>query len=346
MKSKLLMCIVGLQVLVLAYVAGKREWVLHTRRTVYLRTVPLDPRDPVRGDYVRLSYPVSIVQQSFCHGRLVSSNGTLEILPQDTPVYASLRVNEDGFGELVSLSTERPASGFFIRGRTESYLGSTVRVRYGLEAYFVEEGRGSEFEAGFDRGGIRVPLEMQVAVGAGGLAVLKDHRWCELGMGLELETTNPPAGGQGARLPRVVAIKVLLLNAGTRELAIVDRPGGRSMALVTDPRWGDNSFEWVHETNSLPAPRAGEVIVLKPGEVHTVRIRLDDPLWTVRNREAGPAGKAAQVKLADLEQDWGAWFRFEYRPPERPACVHLPLADRIWHGRLRSQAFSPGSGVD
>jgi len=49
MKTKLILSVATLQVLVLAYLAAEREWVLHTGRTFYLRTAPIDPHDVMRG---------------------------------------------------------------------------------------------------------------------------------------------------------------------------------------------------------------------------------------------------------------------------------------------------------
>ena len=61
MRAKLTIAIAALQLVVLAYMAGEREWVVRTGRTIYLRTAPLDPRDAMRGDYVSLSYDISRV---------------------------------------------------------------------------------------------------------------------------------------------------------------------------------------------------------------------------------------------------------------------------------------------
>src|SRR6185436_16903307 len=97
--------------------------------------------------------------------------------------------------------------GLFIRGRTDRSWDGRVAVRYGLEAYFRQQGKGQELEQSRQRDGIQVPLEMEVAVGPGGLAVLKGHRWSALGIGLDLETApDPQPNRPSAR--SVVAAKV------------------------------------------------------------------------------------------------------------------------------------------
>lgn len=168
---------VALQLAVLAYMAGEREWVLRTGRIIVLRTAPVDPRDAMRGDYVRLRYAMSSVPRSMCEGTLAGTNAA-DRLPPDTRVYARLRETEDGIAEFVALTDVPPTEGLFVRGRTERHWGgSRIPVRYGLEAYFMEQGRALELEQRRVRDGIQFPLEMVVAVNARGLAVLKSHRW-------------------------------------------------------------------------------------------------------------------------------------------------------------------------
>lgn len=50
---------IALQLLLLAGLLGFRQYTLLTGQRIWLRTVPVDPRDMFRGDYVTLSYQVS-----------------------------------------------------------------------------------------------------------------------------------------------------------------------------------------------------------------------------------------------------------------------------------------------
>lgn len=346
MRMIWLMGVAVAQVLALGYMAGEREWVLRTGRTIYLRTAPVDPRDPMRGDYVHLNYQISRVPRALWRGGLFESNPPAQSIRADTRVYALLRPGEDSTGDLVSVSTERPAEGLFLRGRTDRFWGSRLQVRYGLEAYFVEQGRGLTLERGRDRDGIQVPMEMKVAVSPGGLAVLQDHRWCALGIGLNLVTSNAPARTGRTPRQRSVAADVRLLNASSNDLAIVDRPGGHSLALVPDAQWQENPWSWPQEDQPLPAPEAGQVIVLKPGQVHSIHVSFDDPYWAVRGEQARGSTNRASVNLVDVDQDWRARFRFEYRAPERAVATNLPNATLLWHGRLATRAFQPAGTVD
>src|SRR6266481_8463565 len=202
MKARILIGCVALQLLILAVMAGQREWVRHTGRAVYFRTAPVDPRDVMRGDYVRLSYDISRVPRELWRGPLPAQSTNLAEVPRDTRVYASRHLQEDGVAQLASLGLDQPRNGLYIRGRTETSSPEQINVRYGLEALFLEQGKGLELEAGRNRNGIQVPLEMKAAVSPNGIVVLQDHRWCALGMGLNLVITNSvTANGQRDRQP-------------------------------------------------------------------------------------------------------------------------------------------------
>jgi len=334
-----------LQVAVLGFMAGEREWVVRTGRTVFLRTAPVDPRDVMRGDYVRLNYEMSRVPRSLCRGVLAVTNAPGENTPRDLKVYALLREDEGGVVELTALSDELPHDGLFVRGRTDRTWDGRVAVRYGLEAYFMEQGKGLELEQSRLRDGIQVPLEMEVAVGPRGLAVLKGHRWSALGIGLDLETIpDPQTNRPNARI--VVAAKVKLMNSGSNDLAIVDLPNGHSLALVSDVQWGQENWQWIAPDQPAPKPIKENVIVLKPGAIHTMRGDFRDPRWRVQGREEGKSNNLETRSLTDLRLNAGARFRFEYRPPNRATCAGLPNETIIWHGRMPTRAFNPGGAMD
>ena len=84
MKARILIGCVALQFLILAVMAGQREWVRHTGRAVYFRTAPVDPRDVMRGDYVRLSYDISRVPRELWRGPLPAQSTNLAEVPRDT----------------------------------------------------------------------------------------------------------------------------------------------------------------------------------------------------------------------------------------------------------------------
>jgi len=295
----------------------------------------------MRGDYVRLSYDLSHVPRELWRGPLPPRSTNLDAVPRDTRVYASLQLQEGGVAQLVSLGVEQPHDGLYIRGRTEASTPGQINVRYGLEALFLEQGKGEELETRRNRNGIQVPLEMKAAVSPDGTAVLRDHRWCALGMGLNVEMTNS-VRTNGQHELQLTGATVQLLNASSNDVAVVDQPGGHSLALVTDSTWAENPWRWTPRGQASVPAEVTNVIVLKPGQIHTFHVSFNDPRWSVS--KTGKPGEAKQ--LNDLRQEWNARFRFEYRPPDRVASAALPNGNLIWHGRLASRMFNPVGGSD
>ncbi|MCX6998659.1 MAG: GDYXXLXY domain-containing protein [Kiritimatiellaeota bacterium] len=338
-RGWLIIGMAALQLLVLVYMSGERELILRTGRVVYLRTAPVDPQDPFRGDYVTLDYEISRVPTNLFRDALVASKPD-PALRGGHRVYAALRPDGD-LASLVSLSDRQPDSGLFIRGRLDPRQRNNyaVGVRYGIEAYFVQQGRGRDLERARVQGAVQLPLEMEVALGRSGTAVLKGHRWSRLGIGLQTETaTNRNERGQVET--RVTAVTVLLQNASLQDLAVVDPPGGVALTLDPDTRWWtDHPWIWAGAGRAAPQPTDADVHVLKPGETHRIRVDLGDPAWFVVK-----AGEPPRT-LTGIGQ-WNTRFRLVYRPPAAETCRQLAHAALIWHGFLPSRAFDGGGRVD
>jgi uncharacterized membrane-anchored protein len=161
-RRSLYWLVVALQVMVVLVFVGAKEYTLRGGEEIVLTTVPVDPRDLFRGDYVVLRYDISTVAGRFAVGDTVY----LRLIESDSawrPQYAS---------------KESPGPDeTFIRGRVvrqvESRLGvpqivPQVEVEYGIESYFVPEGTGRAIEQ--QRGKLRV----RVVVDRSGNAVIKD----------------------------------------------------------------------------------------------------------------------------------------------------------------------------
>ena len=99
----------------------------------YLRTAPVDPRDLFRGHYVILSYPFSQAWRADGGG-----------LPSDYsgPIFVPLTKAKDGkLGEAGKLLLHPPAEGPYLQGTAQH-----GNMRFGIEQYFVQEGKGLQFE--------------------------------------------------------------------------------------------------------------------------------------------------------------------------------------------------------
>jgi uncharacterized membrane-anchored protein len=134
-----------------------KELTLRTGTEILLRTVPVDPRDLFRGDYVILRYDISTVYVA---------NADRDFRPGN-PVHVVLAI-EEGHAVAKDVLTKAPTDGLFLLGTVTEVDGVKLRVEYGIESYFVPEGEGHDIERyRGDR------LDAKVVVGSSGRAVLK-----------------------------------------------------------------------------------------------------------------------------------------------------------------------------
>lgn len=148
----------GLQVLVLVLLT--LSGVLHHRTgtTVRLRTQPVDPRDLFRGDFVILRYEINRLDLS----KLRAPEEVVS-LSRGSPVWIQLEKGEDGVSHPVSVSSRfEPSSSpqirGFLRDPLRSWSSRHIEVRYGIDAFFVEEGTGKDLERRAGRGALEVEV--------------------------------------------------------------------------------------------------------------------------------------------------------------------------------------------
>jgi uncharacterized membrane-anchored protein len=310
MKRWLPVVVIVAQVGLLGFMAGEREWVAKTGTEISLRTAPIDPRDPMRGDYVRLDYEVAQVPRRLCHDGVEAWFD--EVQPygrkwRDHRVYAELQLRDEGIAEVISISDQKPSGGLFLRGRVASISGNSVQVRYGVEAFFMEQGTAREFEDQLRREKLGVPVNALVAVGGNGLAVLTGYRWEPLGITLTFDWEEREADPPNQRPTRsIVGITVQLKNHSEEPVAVVDRDGGGSFRLVRNERWNPNQYRWVGEESSPPGPSAAEVVVLQPGKTHETFLDVTKPPWFVTRVDPGE-GKGP-LPMSALETNWTESF--------------------------------------
>lgn len=137
----LLMATVVLQVAVLGGMIALEAVPLLIGERVVLRTVPVDPRDIFRGDYVILSYDVNRIPPTGIAGSAVSGGGWDPAL-QGRTVYVPLEADDDGAHFHGARPTvHRPANRPYLRGQVNG-----GRIDFGIEAYYVQEGTGRRWE--------------------------------------------------------------------------------------------------------------------------------------------------------------------------------------------------------
>ncbi len=143
MKLKLFLLVLALQCAWLLGTTFQQERALATGKTILLETERVDPRDPLRGDYLILNYKISTVPTSL-FSPPVKTN-----LPAGTKVFVAVRPGPDDFYVVNRASTSpfTPAADErLLRGQSNGRWwnqGSSIHVKYGLEKYFVAEGTGN-----------------------------------------------------------------------------------------------------------------------------------------------------------------------------------------------------------
>lgn len=159
-KKKIFLIIGAFWIVLIGGFIGIKEFTLKTGNEVLLKTVPVDPRDLFRGDYVILRYEISTIDANAF--ALNVSDFKIE-----DKIYATLNVDKDKIGNVSSISKQTPANGNFIKGTVKSAYGNRLTIEYGIESYFVPESKGREIERN------RGKLYTKVAIDKFGNAVIK-----------------------------------------------------------------------------------------------------------------------------------------------------------------------------
>ena len=144
MKRKLIILMLALQTLWVLGTVIHQEHLLRHGRVVLLTTQPVDPRDPLRGDFVRLNYDISDVPRDKFSPSVTGD------LPVGTKVFVGIAPGTNQFWQVTRASTEdfTPAPNEIrLVGKTAGWWrkhgqGQPIHLVYGLEQYFVAEGTG------------------------------------------------------------------------------------------------------------------------------------------------------------------------------------------------------------
>jgi uncharacterized membrane-anchored protein len=161
MDKKKIFIIIGIFWIVIigGFIAFK-EFTLQTGDEILLKTQPVDPRDLFRGDYVILRYDISTVSTDS-----LSYQGS--DFKEDDKVYVLLNIDDQKIGSLANIDKNKPSEGVFIEGTVKSVYNNRLNIEYGIESYFVPEGKGKEIERNLGK------IYTKVAVDDFGNAVIK-----------------------------------------------------------------------------------------------------------------------------------------------------------------------------
>ena len=153
-----------LTLFILTAMLGAMVWsrisLLQNGTEVVLKTAPVDPRDLLRGYFVRLRYDISRMKLKELAGwhedRVIPLKN--DGFKRHEKVFVELRPREDGFWSPYWVYRDAPGDeqdGVFIRGSVRSYscLSRTVEIdhctitlRYGIEKFFADKKRAKKLE--------------------------------------------------------------------------------------------------------------------------------------------------------------------------------------------------------
>ncbi len=148
MRRRLFLLLIALHALVLVGWAASLEWALARAATIRVAVVQRDPRDLLRGDYVWLQFPFSEIDVAAVAGARPERGDRMWIA----------LAPRDGLWELAGASLTRQGLPLapgqrVLAGRVESWVYEPpprvsgpprrARVGYGIERYYVPEGKGT-----------------------------------------------------------------------------------------------------------------------------------------------------------------------------------------------------------
>ncbi len=324
-RTALILIVVALQCAILGFVCLQREAVVDKGDRVYLRTAPVDPRDLFRGEYVRLGYEISRLPS-----RIAAAGEVQDVQKPEKRVYLTYRVDAQNLLIPQEISVIKPNGRKFIRGYAErDWDRDTVAVRYGVEKFFMQQGRGLVLERGQSIEGVQIPLEMEVAIGrANGIAVLTGYRFSEMGMGVILPR---PAGR--TEQPSF-KMKVKLVNASLKPLGIVDPEDHSTFRIEISSVPTSESRDKARLKNPPLAPavyKDSDIKVIPPHSVYEFELDLTLPRYQL-------ARSRRDIDWTDM--GYGENARIVYETPCPVKVASLKAAHRLWQGTLTSRSFS------
>ena len=152
-------------------------WPLWTGRIVTMKVVPVDPRDLFRGEYVHLE---TAATQLYRQGGTIPQGPSWSyVQPLDRAfeesrrgsiLYVQLVPSVSGDYIPVSVSLKPQPGALNLRGRSTYPAGAYLAVDYGLDSFYMQEGKGRRVEEAIRQ---RRNVQMQVAIASSGQARIK-----------------------------------------------------------------------------------------------------------------------------------------------------------------------------
>jgi uncharacterized membrane-anchored protein len=167
--------VVGLaQIGFLGWLIAGRAAILRDGREIILKVEPVDPRDLLRGDYVRLGYEISSIPAS-----KITNVPPDQTWTDASDLHVRVKKGADGYWHLLSATFGAPLPAApgpdeaDIRGKIEAGWdlspGTSIEPEYGIDRFYLPEGEGMDLEKD-----MRVrPFGVRLALADDGTAQIK-----------------------------------------------------------------------------------------------------------------------------------------------------------------------------
>lgn len=346
MRSALILLCVVVQVAVLGHMVYGRESIVKNGLRIHMATAPIDPRDPFRGDFVRLRYPLNNLNSAPNQWSMPD-----KVLGKGDVIYAVLEKMPSGLYEAIQFTDTKPKTGIFIRGRKNhrgrSLGRNVIHARFGIEQLFVEQGKGKTIEdkRGI-RGGMQTAMEMEIALDSKGTAVITDYRWSQLGIKLELTSNFALANNSVAvadneqasqNVEKVLPqLRVTVQNVSDETITL-NNPGD-NCGFALEPANKESAFSAA--ANGCNVVGAADPLELSPGGVHLIELHLADPRWHVEHTVNGKK-RSGDIRSMDRADEM---MRIVYRAAN--SSVNSINGVQLWQGDLMSQGFNSRGRID
>lgn len=134
--------VVVLQAVVLGGLWVYSQYPRWVGQEVMLSVRPVDPRDPFRGSYLHLDYDIGSVP--------IPQTG---VPRAGRTVYVTLK-KQGPVWIAADVQYAPPADGLYLRGRISTITFDSIRVRYGIEAYFTTAQQARVLGMALRQGGV------------------------------------------------------------------------------------------------------------------------------------------------------------------------------------------------
>lgn len=168
-----------LLVVFIGFMIEGRAQILRDGQEVALKTAPIDPRDLLRGRYVRLNYAASSIDVDDILPWLDDDERRVS---RDRTVYVTFESDAEGFDVPTDVVLKRPSGGKYIRASVtggqvffngDVIGGGRLRVDFGVDRFYTNEQLAPELEERMRDGEITTVV---VAVDEAGTAQIKAFR--------------------------------------------------------------------------------------------------------------------------------------------------------------------------